>query len=149
MGKKMETVPGFNFLGSKNTVYGNCSHEIKRYLILERKAMTNLGSILKSRGITLPTKICLVKAVVYPVVIYECENWTNRETTEHQIIDVFKLWCWRRFLRVLWTSKRSNQSFLKEINPEYSLEGVRLKLNLRYFGHLIRRADSLKKILHS
>ena len=89
----METVPGFNFLGSKNTVYGNCSHEIKRYLILERKAMTNLGSILKSRGITLPTKICLVKAMVYPVVIYECENWTNRETTEHQIIDVFKLWC--------------------------------------------------------
>ena len=144
----METAPGFNFLGFKNTVYGNCSHEIKRYLILERKAMTNLGSILKSRGITLLTKICLVKAMVYPVVMYECESWTNRENSEHQIIDAFKLWCWRRLLRVLWTSKRSNQSFLKEINPEYSLQGVRLKLNLQYFGHLIRRADSLKKILH-
>ena len=144
----METAPGFNFLGFKNTVYGNCSHEIKRYLILERKAMTNLGSILKSRGITLLTKICLVKAMVYPVVMYECESWTNRENSEHQIIDSFKLWCWRRLLRVLWTSKRSNQSFLKEINPEYSLQGVRLKLNLQYFGHLIRRADSLKKILH-
>ena len=144
----METVPGFNFLGSKNTAYGNSSHEIKRYLILEIKAMTNLGSILKSRGITLPTKICLVKAMVCPVVMYECESWTNCENIEHQIIDAFKLRCWRRLLRVLWTSKRSNQSFPKEINPEYSLEGVRLKLNLQYFGHLIQRADSLKKILH-
>ena len=136
------------FGGSKITADGDCSHEIKRCLLLGRKAMTNLDTILKSRGITLLTKICLVKAMVYPVVMYECESWTNRENSEHQIIDAFKLWCWRRLLRVLWTSKRSNQSFLKEINPEYSLQGVRLKLNLQYFGHLIRRADSLKKILH-
>ena len=133
--------------GSKITADCNCSHEIQRRLLPGRKVMTNLDSILKSRGITLPTKFHIVKAMVYPVVMYGCESWTIKKA-ECWRIDAFELWCWRRLLRILWTARRSNQSFLKEINPEYSLQGVRLKLNLQYFGHLIRRADSLKKILH-
>ena len=124
----------------------DCSHEIKRCLLLGRKTMTNLDSILKSRDITLPTKVCLVKAMVFPVVMYGCEHWTIRKT-ERRRNDVFKLWCWRRLLRVLWTARISNQSILKEINPEYSLEGLILKLKLQYFGHLMRRANSLEKIL--
>ena len=140
----METAPGFNFLGFKNTVYGNCSHEIKRYLILERKAMTNLGSILKSRGITLLTKICLVKAMVYPVVMYGCKNWTLKKA-ENQRIVALKLWCWKRHLRVPWTARRSNQTILEETGPEYTLEGLMLKLKFKYFGHLMTRTDSLEK----
>ena len=127
-GETMETVTDFIFLVSKITADDDCSHEIKRLLLLGRKAMTNLDSILKSRVITLPTKVCLVKAMVFPVVMYRCENWTIR--VEHQRIDAFKLWCWRRLLRVPWTARRSNQSILKEISPEYSLEGLMLKLNL-------------------
>ena len=126
MGKKMETVAVFIFLGSKITADCNCSHEIKRHLLLGRKAMTNLDSILRSRDITLPTKVCKVKAMVFPVVRYGCESWTLKKA-EHQRIDAFKLWCWRRHLRVLWTARKSNQSNLKEINSEYSLEGLRLK----------------------
>ena len=136
----------FIFLGSKITADGDCSHRIKRHLLLGRKAMRNLDSVLKSRDITLPTKVHLVKAMVFPVVMYECENYTIKEA-ECQKIDAFELWCWRRFLSVPWTARRSNQSILKEINPEYSLEGLMLKLKLQYFGHLIRRADSVEKTL--
>ena len=131
---------------SKITAYGDCSHEIKRRLLLRRKAMTNLDSILKSRDITLPTKICLIKAMVFPVVMYGCESWTIKKA-EHQKTDAFELWHWRRPLRVPWTARRSNQSILKEISPEYSLEGLMLKLKLWYFGHLMRRTDSFEKTL--
>ena len=134
----------FIFLGFKITAEGDCSHEIKRRLLLERKSMTNLGSILKSRDITLPTKVRLVKAVVFPVVKYGCESWTIKKV-ECQRIDTFKLWCWRRLLRVPWTARRSNQSILKEINPEYSLEGLMLKLKCQYFDHLMQRANSPEK----
>ena len=136
----------FIFGGSKVNADGYCSHEIKRCLLLGRKAMTNLDSILKSRNITLPTKFHLVKAMVFPVVVYGCESWIIKKA-ECQRIDAFELWCWRRFLTVSWTARRSNQSILKEINPEYSLEGLMLKLKLPYFGHLIRRTDSFKKTL--
>ena len=140
----METVTNFIFGGSKITAGGNCSHEIKRCLLLGRKGMTNLDSILKSRDVTLPTKVCLVKAMVFPVVMYGCESWTIKKA-EHQRIDAFKLWCWRRLLRVPWTARRSNQSILKKVNPEYSLQGLMLKLKLQYFGHLMQRTDSLEK----
>ena len=142
----METVSGFIFLGSKITADGDCSHEIKRRLLLGRKVMTNLDSIFRSRDITLLTKFCLVKAMVFPVVMYGCESWTIRKA-EPRRIDAFELWCWRRLLRVPWTARRSNQSILKEINPGISLEGMMLKLKLQYFGHLMRRVDSLEKIL--
>ena len=132
----METVTDFIFLDSKITADGDCSHEIKRCLLLGRKAMINLHSILKSRDITLPTKILLVKAMVFPVVMYGCESWTIKKA-EHLRIDAFELWCWRRLLRVACSARRSNQSILKEINPEYSLEGLMLKLKLQYFGHLM------------
>ena len=140
----METVTDFIFGCSKITVDGDCSHEIKRHLLLGRKAMTNLDSILKSRDITLPTKVRLVKAMVFPVVRYGCESWTVKKA-EHQRIDAFELWYWRRFLRVLWIERRSNQSILKEIIPGCSLEGLMLKLKLQYFGHLMRKFDSLEK----
>ena len=130
----METVSDFIFWGSKISTDGDCSHKIKRRLLHGRKAITNLDSILKSRDITLPTKVCLVKAVVFPVVMYRCESWTIKQA-EHQRIDAFELWCWRRLLSVPWTARGSNQSILKEISPEYSLEGVMLKLKLQYFGH--------------
>ena len=142
----METAADFIFLGSKITADGDCSHKIKRHLLLGRKAMTNQDSILKSRDITLPTKVHLVKATVFPVVMYGCENWTIKKA-EHRRIDAFELWCWRRLLRVPWTARRSNQSILREISPEYSLEGLMLKLELQYFGHLTRRADSFEKTL--
>ena len=132
----METVTYFIFLGSKITADGDCSHEIKRCLLLGRKVMTNLDSILKSRDITLPTNILPVKAMVFPVVMYGCESWTIKKA-ERPRIDAFELWCWRRLLRVPWTARRSNQSILKEISPEYSLEGLMLKLKLQYFGHLM------------
>ena len=132
--------------GSKITADGDCSHEIKRHLLLGRKVMTDLDSIFKSRDITLPTKVCLVKAMVFPVVIYGCESWTVKKA-EHRRIDVFELWCWRRLLRVRWNSRRSHQCILKEINPGISLEGMMLKLKLQYFGHLMRRVDSLEKTL--
>ena len=135
-----------SFLVSKITEDDDCSHEIKRYLLLGRKALTNLDSILKSRDITLPTKVCLVKAMVFPVVMYGCERWTIKKA-EHQRVDAFELWCWIRFLRVPWATRRSNQSILKEISPEYSLEGLILKLKLQYFGHLMNRTDSLEKTL--
>ena len=141
-----ETVPDFIFWGSKITADGDCSHKIKRRLFLGRKVMTNLGSILKSRDITLPTNVHLVKAVIFPLVMYECENWTVKKA-EHRRTDAFELWCWRRLLRVPWTSRRSNQSVLKEISSECSLEGLMLKLKLQYFGLLMRRADSLEKTL--
>ena len=137
----METVSNFIFLGSKITADGDCRHEIKRRLLLGRRVMTNLDSIFKSRDITLPTKVHLVKATVFPVVMYGCESWTIKKA------DAFELWCWRRLLRVPWTARRSNQSILKEMNPEYSLEGLTLKLKLQYFDHLIRRTDSLEKTL--
>ena len=143
-GETIETVTDFIFLGSKITADGDCSHEIKRHSLLGRKAVTNLGSILKSRDITLPTKVRLVKAMVFPVIMYGCESWTVKKA-EHWRIDAFELWCWRRLLRVPWTARRSNQSILKEISPEYSLEGLMLKLKLQYFGHLMRRTDSLKR----
>ena len=130
----METVSDFIFGGSKITVDGDCSHEIKRHLLLGRKVMTNLDSILKSRDITLPTKVCLVKAMVFPVVVYGCECWTVKKV-KRQRIDTFELWCWRRLLRIPWAARRSNQSILKEISPEYSLEGLMLKL--QYFGYLM------------
>ena len=133
-GEKVETVTDFIFLGSKITADGDCSHEIKRRLLLGRKGMTNLDSILKSKDITLPTKVHIVKAMVFPVVMYGCESWTIKKA-EHQRIDAFELWCWRRLLRVPWTAKKSNKSILNEINPEHSLEG--LKLKCQYFGHLI------------
>ena len=144
--KTMEIARDFISLGSKITADGNCNHEIKRRLLLERKAMTNLDSILKSRDITLPTKVCLVRAMVFPVVMYGCESWTIKKA-EHRIIDAFVLWCWRRLLRVPWIARRSKQSIRKEISPECSLEGLMLKLKLQYFGHWIRRADSLEKTL--
>ena len=131
---------------SKITADGDCSHEIKRCLLLGRKAMTHLDSILKSRGITLLTKVHLVKAMVFPVIMYGCESWTIKKA-EHQRIDAFELWCWRRLLRVPWTARRSNQSILKEISPEYTLEGLMLKLELQYFGHLMHRTNLLEKIL--
>ena len=145
-GETMETVTDFILGGSKITADGDCSHEIKRRLLPGRKVMTNLNSILKSRDITLPTKACLVKAMVFPVVIYGCESWTIKKA-QHQRIDASELWCWRRLLRVPWTARRSNQSLLKEISPECSLEGLMLKLKLQYFGHLMQRTDSLKKTL--
>ena len=135
-GETMEKVADFIFLGSKITADGECSHEIERHLLLGRKVMTNLDSILKSRDIALPTKVHLVKAMVFPVVMYRCESWTIKKA-ECQRIDAFELWCWRRLLRVLWTARRSNQSILKEISSEYSLEGLMLKLKLQYFGHLM------------
>ena len=135
-GKTMETVTDFIFLSSKITAGGDCSHEIKRLLLLGRKAVTNLDSILKSRDITLPTKVCLAKAMVFPVVMDGSESWTIKKA-EHQRIDAFELWSRRRLLRVPWTARRSNQSILKEISPEFSLEGLMLKLKLQYFGHLI------------
>ena len=138
----METVTDFIFLGSKIAADGDCSHEIKRCLLLGRKAMPNLDSILKSRDITLLSKVHIVKAMVFPVVMYGCESWTIKKA-EHQRIDAFELCCWRRLLRVPWTARRSKQSILKEINPEYSLEG--LKLKLQYFGHLMQGSDSLQK----
>ena len=139
--KQWETI----FLDSKITADGDWSPEIKRCLFLGRKSMSNLDSILKSRGITWPTKVCLVKAMVFPVVMYGCESWTIK--AECQRIDAFELWCWRRLLRVPWTARRSNQSILKEISPEYSLEGLMLKLKLQYFDHMIQRADSFEKTL--
>ena len=141
-----ETVADFIFAGSKITADGDCSHEIKRHLLLGRKAMTKLDSILKSRDITLSTKVHLVKAMVFPVVMYGCESWTIKKA-ERRRIDAFELWCWRRLLRVPWTARRSNQSILKEISPGISLEGMMLKLKLQYFGHLMRRVDSLEKTL--
>ena len=146
VGKTVETVSDFIILGSKITADGDCSHDIKRRLLLGRKVMTNLDSILKGRDITLPTKVHLVKAMVFPVVMYGCESWTVRKA-ECQIIDAFELWCWRRHLRVPWTARRSNQSILKEISAGCSLEGLMLKLKLQYFGHLMGRADSLEKSL--
>ena len=142
----VETVSDFIFLGSKISADGDCSHEIKRRLLLGRKVMTNLDRIFKSRDITLPTKFHLVKAVVFPVVMYGCESRTIKKA-EHGKIDAFELWCWRRLLKVPWTARRSNQSILKEISPEYSLERLMLKLKLQYFGHLIQRADSFQKTL--
>ena len=142
----METVRDFIFLGSQITADGDCSHEIKRHLLFGRKVITNLDSILKSRDITLPTKVCLVRAMVFPVVMYGCESWTIKKA-ECQRIDAFELWCWRRLLRIPGTARRSNQSILKEMGPEYSLEGLMLKLKLQYFVHLMWRADSLEKTL--
>ena len=145
-GETVETVSDFIILSSKITADGDCSHEIKRRLLLGRKVMTNLDSILKSRDIPLTKKVPLVKAMVFPVVMYGCESWTVKKA-ELRRIDAFELWCWRRLLRVPWTARRSNQSILKEINPGISLEGMMLKLKLQYFGHLMRRADSLEKTL--
>ena len=141
-----ETVSDFTFLGSKISADGDCSHEIKRCLLLERKVMTNLESILKSRDITLPTKVGLVKAVVFPSVMYGCESWIIKKA-EHRKIDAFELWCSRRLLKVPRTVRRSNLSILKEVNPEYSLEGLMLKLKLQYFGYLMQRTDSFEKTL--
>ena len=141
-----ETVAAFIFLGSKITADGDCSHDIKRRLLLGRKVMTNLDIILKSRDITLPTKVRLVKAMVFPVVMYGCVSWTVKKA-ERQRIDAFELWCWIRLLRVPWTARRSNQSILKEISPGCSLEGLMLRLKLQYFGHLMRRPESLEKTL--
>ena len=145
-GERVETVADFIFLGSKITAYGDCSHEIKRCILLGRKVMSNLDIIFKSRDITLPTKVRLVKAMVFLVVMYGCENCTVKKD-EHRRIDAFELWCWRRLLRVPWTARRSNQSILKVISPGCSLEGMMLKLKLQYFGHVMRRVDSLEKTL--
>ena len=145
-GEAMETVRDFIFLGSKITADGDCSHEVRRCLLLGRKVMTNLESILKSRDITLLTKVHLVKAVVFPVVMYGCKSWTIKKV-ERWRFDAFELWCWRRLWRVPWTASRSNQSILKEISPEYSLEGLMLKLTLQYFGHLMQRTDSFEETL--
>ena len=148
-GETMETVTDFTFRASKITADGDCSHEIRRHLLLGRKAMTNLESILKSRDITLSTNIHLVKAMVFPVVMYGCESWTVKKA-EHQRIDAFdafELWCWRRLLRVPWIARKSNHSILKEISPGCSLEGLMFKLKLQYFGHLMQRTDSFEKIL--
>ena len=142
----METVRDFTVLGPQITADGDCSHEIKRHLLLGRKAMTNLDSILKSRDITLPTRVHLVKAMVFPVVMYGWESWTIKKA-EHQRTDVFELWCWRRLLRIPWTARRSNQSILEEISAEYSLKGLMLKLKLQYLGHLMQRTDLLEKTL--
>ena len=141
-GETLEAVADFILGGYKITANGDCSHEIKRFLLLGRKVMTNLDSILKSRDITLPTKVHLVKAMVFPAVMYGCESWAIKKA-EHWRIDAFELWCWRRLLRVPWTARRSNQSILKEISPGISLEGMMLKLKLQYFGHFMRRVDSL------
>ena len=143
-GENVETVTAFIFWGSKITVGGDCCCEVKRRLLPGRKAMTRLQSALKSRDITLPTKVHVVKAVVFPVVMYGCESWTIKKA-ERQRIDAFELWCWRRLLRVPWTARRSNQSIRKEISPEYSLEGLMLKLKLQYFGHMMQRTDSQEK----
>ena len=143
-GKTVETVSDFILGGSKITVDGYCSREMKRHILIERKIMTNLDSILKSRDITLSTKVCLIKAMGFPVVMYGCESWTIKKA-DCRRIDGFELWCWRRLLRVPWTAGRSNQSLLKEISPGCSLEGLMLKLKLQYFGHLMRRADSFEK----
>ena len=145
-GETVETVSDYIFGGFKITADGDCSHEIKRCLLLGRKVMTNLDSILKSRDITLLIKVCLVKAMVFPVVMYGCESWTIKKA-ECQRIDAYELWCWRKLLRVPWTARRSNQFILKEIIPEYSLEGLMLKLKLQYFGNLMQRTDSLEKPL--
>ena len=145
-GEKVETVTDFIFLGSKITADSDCSHEVKRCLLLGTKAMTNLDSVLKNRDITLPAKVHTVKAMVFPTVMYRCESWTVKKA-EHQRSDAFELWCWRRFLRVPWTARRSNQSILKESNPKYSLEGLMLKLKLQYFGHIVQRTDSFEKIV--
>ena len=145
-GEKVEVVADFLFWGSKITAGGDCIHGIRRWLLLGRKAVTNLDSVLKSRDITLPTNVHIVRAIVFPVVMYHCESWTVKKA-ECQRIDAFELWCWRRLLKVPWTARRSNQSILKEINPEYSLEGLMLKLKLQYFGHLIWTAHSLEKSL--
>ena len=145
-GETMEIMTNFIFLGSKITADDDCSHEIKRCLLLGRKTMTNLDSILKSRDIALPAKVCIVKAMVFPVVMYGCESWTIKKA-QHWRTNAFELWCWRRLLRVPWTARRSNQSILEEINPEYSLEGLMMNLKLQYFGHLMQRADSLEKTL--
>ena len=145
-GETVETASDFIFWGSKITADGDCSHEIKRRLLLRRKVMTNLDSVFKSIDITLPTKVRLVEAMVFPVVMYGYETWTVKKA-ERLRIDAFELWCWRRLLRVPWTARRSNQSILKEISPGCSLEGLMLKLKLQYFGHLMRRADSLEKTL--
>ena len=142
-----ETVRDFTFGGSKITVDSDCSHEIKRHLLLGRKAMTNLDSALKSRDITLPTKVDIVKATVFPVVMYGCESWTIKKAAEQWRINAFELWCWRRLLRMPWTARRSNQSILKEISPGISLKGMMLKMKLQYFGHLMWRVDSLEKTL--
>ena len=140
----MKTMAGFIFLGSKITVDWDCSHEIKRHLLFGRKAMTNLDSVFKNRDIALPTKVCIVKAIVFPAVIYKCESCTMKKA-ELWRIAAFELWCWRRLLRVFWTARRLNQSILKEINPEYSLEGLMLKMKFQYYGHLIQKADPLEK----
>ena len=145
-GETVETVSDFILGGSKITADGDFRHEIDRRLLLGRKVMTNLDSISKSRDITLPKKVCLVKTTVFPIVMFGCESWT-RKKAEHRKIDAFELWCWRRLLRVAWTARRSNQSILKEISPECSLEGLMLKIKLQYFGHLMRRADSFEKTL--
>ena len=145
-GQTVETVSDFIFWGSKITADGDCSHEIKRRLLLGRKVMTNLDSILKSRDITVPTKVRLVKAMVFPVVMYGCESWTVKKA-ERRRIDAFELWCWRRLLRVPWTARRSTQSILKEVSSGCSSEGLMLRLKLQYFGHLMRRVDSLEKTL--
>ena len=145
-GETVETVTDFIFWGFQLTADDDCSHEIKRCLLLGRKVMTNLDSLLKSRDITLPTKIHLVKAIVFLVVMYGCESWTTKKA-EHRRIDAFELWCWRRLLRVPWTARRSNQSILKVISPGCSLEGLSLKLKLQYFVHLMRRVESLEKTL--
>ena len=145
MGKQWKQCQTFIFLGSKITADGDCSHEIKRRLLLGRKVMTNLDSIFRSRNITLTTKVHLVKAMVFPVVVYGCEGWTVK--AERRRIDAFELWCWRRLLRVPWTARRSNQSILKQMSPGISLEGMILKLKLQYLGHLMRRVDSLEKTL--
>ena len=137
---------GIIFLGSNITADGDCSYEIKRCLLLGKKAVANLDSILKSRDMTLPTKVYLLKAMVFPEVKYECESWTIKKA-EHKRIDAFELWCWKRPLRVPWTARRSNQSIIKEISPEYSLEGLKLELKFQYFGHLMQRTDSLEKTL--
>ena len=145
-GETVGTVADFILGGSTITADGDCSHEIKRYLLLGRKVMTNLDTILKSRDITLPTKVRLVKAMVFPVVMYGCEIWTIKKVQCHRI-DAIELWCWRRLLRVFWTARRYNQSILKEISLDYSLEGLMLKLKLQYFGHMMKSADSFEKIL--
>ena len=142
---KLETVADFIFLGSKVTADGDCSHEIKRRLFLGRKVMTNLDSIFKSRDITLPTKVCLVKAMVFPVVVYGCESWTVKKADRRRI-DAFEVWCWRRLLRVPWTARRSYQSILKEISPGCPLEGMMLKLKLQYFGHLLDELTHWKRL---
>ena len=145
-GETVETMADFIFLGSKITADGDCSHEIKRHLLLGREVMTNLDSILKSRDITLSTKVHLVKAMVFPAVMYGCESWTIKKA-ECQRINAFELWCWRRLLRIPWTARRFNESILKGISPEYSLQGLKLKLKLQYFGHLMRRTNSFEKTL--